>query len=99
MSSAPRRSLTLAVLDIYFDEVVPLERYLHEILAVSSRSSDSPNSVLPPFLADNDPKSYCDLLKTSYVALKSDASPRPSFVVTPPSIYMRDVSSRAYIIP
>lgn len=98
MSTAPRQPLTLTILYLYFDEVVPLERYLHEILALSSRSSDSPNSGIPPMLVGDDPQSYRDLLKTSYVALKSDASQRPSFAVTPPLMYMRDVSSRAYII-
>lgn len=79
MSSVPRRSLTLAVLNVYFDEVVLLEGYLHEIL-------DS------PFHSSDDPQSYHNLLKTSYVGLKSDASQRPSFEVTPPSMSMRDVS-------
>lgn len=99
MSSAPRQSLTLAVLNLYFDEVVPLGRYLHEILDLSSHSSDSPNSGTSLILADDDPQLYRDLLKTSYVGLKSGASQRPSFTVTPPLMYMRDVSSRAYNIP
>ena len=90
MSSVPRQSLTLTILDLYFDEVVPLERYLHEILKPSCRSSDSPNPEV--VLVDDEPQTYCDLLKTSYVGLKSGTSQRPSFVVAPPLMYMRDVS-------
>lgn len=96
MSNVPRRSLTLAILDLYFDEVVPLERYLHEILKPSSAF---PDSGIPPILTDDEPQSYRDLLKTSYVGIKSDASQRPSFVVTPPMMYMRDVSSCTYVVP
>ncbi|KAN0092973.1 hypothetical protein V8E55_003757 [Tylopilus felleus] len=93
MSNVPRRSLTLAILDLYFDEVVPLERYLHEIL---KPSSDFPDSGIPPILTDDEPQSYRDLLKTSYVGIKSDASQRPSFVVTPPMMYMRDIIQKAH---
>jgi hypothetical protein len=95
MSSVPRQSLTLTILDLYFDEVVPLKRYLHEIL----KTSDSPNPGIPAIIANDEPQSYCDLLNTSYVGLKSDTSQRPSFVVTPPLMYMRDVSPPAYITP
>lgn len=95
----PRQSLTLTILDLYFDEVVPLKRYLHEILNPSSRSSDSPNPGMPAIPADDEPQSYCDLLNTSYVGLKSDTSQRPSFVVTPPLMYMRDVSPPADLTP
>jgi telomerase reverse transcriptase len=92
MSSVPRQSLTLTILDLYFDEVVPLKRYLHEIL----KTSDSPNPGIPAIIANDEPQSYCDLLNTSYVGLKSDTSQRPSFVVTPPLMYMRDVMQKAH---
>ena len=92
MSSVGQRSLTLAILDLYFDEVIPLERYLHEILKPSCSGSGSPNPGIPAILADDGPQSYFDLLKASYVGLKSGTSRRPSFVVTPPLMYMRDVS-------
>lgn len=99
MSSVPRQSLTLAVLEVYFDEVVPLERYLDEILKPSAPDSDFPNSRAPLILADDEPQSYCDLVKTSYVGLKSDALQRPSFQVMAPLMYMRDVSLRAHDMP
>ena len=100
MSSVSRRPLTLAILDVYFDEVVLLERYLCEILKPSCRGSfDSPGPGIPAIFADDDPQSYRDLLKTSYVGLKSDSPERPSFMATPPLMYMRDVSLPACITP
>ncbi|KAF9223754.1 hypothetical protein BS17DRAFT_817383 [Gyrodon lividus] len=43
-SKATTRSLTLAVLDVYFDEVVLLETYLRDILAPLSCGSDTSNA-------------------------------------------------------
>lgn len=88
-----RPSLSLAVLGLYFDKVVPLERYLHEIL--KPHSLDSSVSEIYSTLAEDVANSYHDLLNTSYVGLKSDGSQCPSFVVVPPMMYMRDVSSPA----
>lgn len=92
MASVPRHSLTLAVLDVYFEEVVPLERYLLEVLKPSSPNSSSPYPAIPPILSGDEPQSYYNLVKTSYVGLKPDALQRPSFLVAPPMMYMRDVS-------
>lgn len=90
MSDVARQSLTLGVLHVYFDEVVPLERYLHEILKPSSEPSIS------LILTDDEPHSYRELVKSSYVGLKFDASQRPSFPITSPMMYMRDVSPHVH---
>ena len=88
MSSVLRRSLTLEILDACFDDVVPLERYLYEILKLPCRSSNSPDQEIPAILADDEPQSYRDLLNAPYVGLGSGVSVRPSFMVASPLMYI-----------
>jgi hypothetical protein len=93
MSLKLNRSLTLVVLDTYFDEVVLLESYLREILAPSSCGSDTSSAGVPFLVPGNDSQEYEDLLKTSYVGLSNASRERPCFAAVPPLMYMRDVGS------
>jgi hypothetical protein len=95
MSSSTRPSISLAVLNIYFDEVVPLERYLHEI--IKPHSLDFSDSEIHSTLAEDNAYSCRYLLQTSYVGLQSDGSQRPSFAAIPPMMYMREVSLPACV--
>jgi len=91
-SQAARRSLTLTVLDVYFDEVVFLRNYLTGILIPPLPEGSADENVDIVLLQEGDSAEYIELLTTSVVGLKSDpAEPLPRFAPVPPLMYMRDV--------
>lgn len=92
-SESVNRPLTLAILDVYFDEVVGLRNYLKDILVFPSAPEGPANqNVDDILLQEGDSEEYTELLNTSVIGLKPiQTEPRPRFAPVPPLMYMRDV--------
>ena len=88
---APRPSLTLAILNSYFDETSELMTYLVERL--DPVGIDCGN-ILKYLLRDADSPSYCTFIGTTYIGLKTTVGNNGNrrFAIYPPMMYMRDVS-------
>jgi hypothetical protein len=92
ISVAPRPSLTLAILNSYFDETSELMTYLVERL--DPVGIDCGN-ILEYLLRDADSPSYRAFIGTTYIGLKTSTvgnNGNRRFAIYPPMMYMRDVS-------
>lgn len=97
MSQVPSRSLTLAVLDVYFDEVLVLREYLAQILVTQPADASTGEGADSSLLRQGDSQEYNELLTTSYVGLRSTGTEsRPRFMQVQPLMYMRDVIQKAH---
>lgn len=94
---AASRSLTLAVLDVYFDDVFPLRDYLIQILVTQPPDASAGEGTDNSLLREGDSQEYSELLTTSVVGLRSTGTEsHPRFMQIPPLMYMRDIIQKAH---